>query len=195
MNLFGQESVTLTLERNQVQISDKKTGTQVWKFPEGSVINQEVRDPEKLIVAWQQYWQSLNIKNAQVLVVLSNSVVFSKNMDAEDPKFFETVPIETNQMVGRTVFVFGKVVMMATNGTLINLLMQGIENAGSHVFAAVPVSLVTNKQTIRAGNFLGDPNQSQNNQKSNSKLWIWFVIGGVWILLIGAVLLRLLGKI
>jgi hypothetical protein len=160
MSLFGQNPVTITIDRDRMRIDSKSHGIQEWVYPAGSIINLEVREPETFLQSWQQVWQNLSITNAEVLIVLSDSVVFSKTVDSQDQSFFQEVPIETSQMTGRAAFVNGKYVMLATNGTLVSLIAQAIDKSGSHVTAAVPAGFTANKQLIKEGNFLGPPNQT-----------------------------------
>lgn len=186
--MFGHRQVVVTLERDGILVDNQR-----WAYPAGTIVNQEVKDRNQFLKSWSDYWQSLGLKGASVLLVISDPLLFAKVSDHETVEFWDEVPIDAANLARKVIYEPDKVTMMATNRELFSLVVQGVEMSRGEVRAVVPANYAMNKETMKHANFLDELIDRPQTKSSNG--WVWFLAGGIWIGVIILIWLKIMGKI
>ncbi len=139
-------------------------------FPEGSIADMEIINPNAISAAINQFISSLKVSNAQTILVFADNLCFETNLSGLPPaeqsireaRFIESVPFES---VVAKRFVTGNTVTVAViNRVFFEFFRSVFSSNGCDVIAAVPAIAV---KALGYGNQLDGKSCSLLTKKIN----------------------------
>lgn len=144
---FSKKSGLLYIRRDKAQlyIIGSSSSIEV-AFDKAVFENLEIKDKDAFESSIKEIIQKINQKGISVLIVLSNDVVFRKDLtkvsegqlDQEINKFIDAIPMDNDRLEYRIMPVEEGVAVIATNSLIYNIARDACESSGWEVEAIVP---------------------------------------------------------
>jgi Tfp pilus assembly PilM family ATPase len=141
--------VIALIKRGSVTFLFKDGKSSELALPAELVQNLEVLDGTRLFTAFSEHIKPQAIKNKHVLIILDDSVVFTKvvpvtpDLDIKKIRedFLSKVPYETLNRTAATLVQEKQVFLFAANQALYQPLIQAFEQSGNKVTAVTPAAV------------------------------------------------------
>lgn len=165
------------------------------EFPAETVSDEGIIDPagyEKII---EDFIVAGNIKKQQMMLILSEEVLFEKSIPLSDVKltdekladFTEMIPVENEKLVKKSIRLDENIQFFALNKQLFEKIVEILDRSGFEVLAIVPLILYSpdntldenlikkicqDKQLLKKADFLSNNLSADNTSKSKKFLAI-----------------------
>lgn len=140
----------LHVSKNEVTLIDLDTGGKTsFSFTEDIIQNLEITNQNALIQRVKTLNEKSNTKHGTLIMVLSDDFLFSKsfaNIHPEDlkretEKFITEIPFEREKIVNKSFSLGGNTLVIATNKTLFNALIDAFKIYGWEICHVVPATI------------------------------------------------------
>jgi hypothetical protein len=145
MPIFSKPNAIVYVRRNGLVIAGKKLAPARYTFPPEHVENMEIRSDDSFTETLSSFFQEHEMKGRHVLMVLDDSVVFTKtvSLDADGQPgaiadaYIEEMPLEPGKRVCIRVNTDSELKLYATNGQLYLAIADALDQAGGGRLLAI----------------------------------------------------------
>lgn len=157
------------LEREQLSLYlGKSSSPIILSFPKEVVAAQEIKDQAKFSQLLQDFLASNCADKKEIIIVLSQDLVFQNSQNEDPQKFLEEIPFPPEALVSKNIMVSGNMIFTAANKSYYLAVYEVIKNCGGTVSAVVPISvwgasgmdaqlaktILADKKTVQENNLL-----------------------------------------
>lgn len=189
--MFDKPQALLFLKSRGFQIYSGKDFSETdFDFSEQAVSNLEVLDIERLKSELKSFLESYNLKPFNLIVVLSEEVLFKKTLTSNETQrqgevesFLNEIPLDPEKIAQKIIKKEAETIVIATNRNFFSAIKDFLETNGWKIEAVVPVAafgdfsqktnlgseevreILDNGEKIKNSNFLSEETRSEEEKK------------------------------
>jgi hypothetical protein len=148
--MFSKPTAIIFLRRSNLIIAGKRIRSAKFNFLPEVVNNMEIVKPERFLATCQDLFIDRGIKGKRVLIVLDQSIVFSKTITLEESSrnninsaieaFVGDMPFEPGQRACIAIRQESELTLYATNADLYQAVLEALRSSGMRKLIAITPS-------------------------------------------------------